>query len=342
MNYETLYKELQQGHYHPVYLLHGEEPYFIDKISDYIQDHALSNEEKEFNLYTLYGFETTPTQVIDICKTYPMLGEKQVVLLKEAQKMKGDGNKNNGVEKLESYLKAPLPSTILVISYKFGKIDGRSKFWKNVASKLPGFESKALYDNELPQHVRQIIKNKGLKEGDKKVVDTLIEYLGNDLNRIEKSLDKLHLNLKSGSVVIQSSDIEKYIGISAEYSVFELQKALANSDKTKAYTLAQYYMQHAKDHHPILVVNSLYGFFSKAYLYLTYSDTKEAEASMALNYYQKKDFSVLAQHYTLSAIEKIIHLLSKYDLKLKGVDYSGEKEPLLYDLIFQIFALQKK
>lgn len=334
MSYDILYKELQQGHYHPVYLLHGEEPYFIDQISDYIQTHALSEIEKSFNLHVVYGFDTTPARVVEICKTFPMLGEKQVVILNEAQKLKGDGNKNNGVEKLEAYLKAPLSSTILVINYKYAKIDGRSKFWKNTASKLAGFESKILYDNQLPEFIQQLVKSKGYKV-DEKALAILIEYIGNDLSNIEKSLEKLFLNIKPQETILPIH-IEKYIGISIEYSMFELQKALAYKNKSRAYTIAQHYIKHAKENPPVLIASNLYSFFSKAYLYFSYSNIKEAEANMGLNFFQKKDFYSLRQNFTAQDIEKIILLLADYDLKIKGIDFNGEKEPLLYDLIFKI------
>lgn len=334
MTYEDILKDLKNKIYYPVYLLYGEEPYFIDNVSDYIQQNILDEGEKGFNLHVLYGKDVTPQQVMDLCKSYPMMGNYQVIILKEAQSMKGDGNKNNGVEKLEAYMKSPLKSTILVVNYKYGKFDARTKFWKDTASKQAGFESKKLYDNQLPAFITNIVKQHNHKI-DNAAVATLVEYLGNDLSKIENEVEKLALNVPK-SEAISTQHIEKFIGISKEYNVFELQKALCNKDALQAYKIVDYFVKNPKENPPFMIMGALNSFFVKILQYQTYGNDAAASKAMFLNNFQQKDYSVYNKNFSKDKTEKIFDLLLEFDLKIKGVGYSNDKEPLMKDLVYKI------
>jgi DNA polymerase-3 subunit delta len=334
MTYEDILRDLNNKIYHSVYLLYGEEPYFIDKISDYIQQNILDEGEKGFNLHVLYGKDVNPQQVADLCKSYPMMGNYQVIILKEAQTMKGDGNKNNGVEKLEAYMKAPLKSTILVVNFKYGKFDGRTKFWKETGSKQAGFESKKIYDDKLPAFIKEMVSIYNHKI-DNNAVLTLADYLGNDLSKIENEVEKLTINVPK-TETINTQHIEKFIGISKEYNVYELQKALAVKDTQRAYSIVDYYIKNPKENPFVLVIGTLNGFFTKAIQYLACGNDANAKKALYLNFFQEQDMKNYQKHFTNEQTEKIFDILLEYDLKSKGVGYNNDKEPLLKELVFKI------
>jgi len=328
MPHQPILQDLKNKIYHPVYFLQGDEPYFIDKISDYIQENVLNEGERSFNQTVLYGKDADAKTLIDILMRYPMMSNYQVVILKEAQQMRT-------LDQLENYLSHPVRSTIFVVNYKYKTLDKRTKFWKDTVSKLMVFDSKKLYDNELPAFVQNIVKQYEHKI-DPQAVATIVEYLGNDLSKIENEVSKLVLNVPKAET-INNTHIEKFIGISKEYNIFELQKALALKDTVKAHKIVDYYIKNPKENPAVLVVGTLNSFFTKALQFQSYPTADAAKKAMFLNYYQEQDFKAFSKNFKRPQTEKIFDLLLEYDLKVKGVGYShSDKEVLLKELVYKI------
>jgi len=330
-NYEQILSDLKNKIYHPVYFLQGDEPYFIDKISDYIEENVLSEGERSFNQTILYGRDADSKTLFDILMRYPMMSNYQVVILKEAQQMKD-------IDKLESYMKNPVKSTVFVVNYKYKTIDKRTKFWKDGVSKQVVLNSALLYDNQLPSYIENTVQ-KHQHKIDKNAVDLLVEYLGNDLSKIENEIEKLALNVPKNQA-IGTAHIEKFIGISREYNVFELQKALALKDAVKAYRIADYYVKNPKENPMVVVMGTLYSFFSKALIYQSYKNHDTAKREMFLNYFQEQDMRSYGKNYSVSKTEKIFDVLLEYDSKIKGVGYNGDKELLLKELVYKLLNVK--
>ena len=237
----------------------GDEPYFIDRISDYIESNVLDESEREFNQSVLYGRDVNVQQVISEAKRYPMMSDKQVVIIKEAQNIRN-------IEELESYVQHPLDSTILVLCYKYKTLDKRKTFPKTIAKSGVLFESKKLYENKVPEWITGYLKEKKYSAAPK-AIQLLAEYLGADLGKIANELDKLMINLPPGTE-INPDHIQQNIGISKDYNTFELNDALGKRDLVKAYRIANYFGENSKEHPLIVTIGTLYGYFVKV---LTYS-----------------------------------------------------------------------
>ena len=333
MTADSLIKDLKNRKFHPVYLLHGPEPYYIDEITDYFEDHVLDEGEKSFNLSILYGKETDFKTVVDNARRFPMMSEYQVVILKEAQSMRDLGE-------LETYIKNPASSTIFVICYKHNTIDGRTSFAKLLKEKAVVFESKKIYDNQMPAWISGHLESKGFKIGPAESA-LIADYLGADLSKVANEIEKLALNLPPGHKV-NKDDIEKYIGISKDFNVFELQDALGTRNKAKAYRIIQYFISNPKNNPLIVVVATLFSFFSKLYLmqFLKNSPDREVQKSLGLsNTFFVKNYRAAAQSFNRQQTEKIIHLLRVYDLKSKGVGRdSFSEEAMMQELIYKILS----
>lgn len=322
MKVEHILSDLRKGHYKPVYWLEGEEDFFIDEVIDFAENNILSEEEKGFNLTTFYGRDTDWTDVVNACRRYPMFAEKQVVLLKEGQSMKG-------IEKLESYVEKPLTSTLLFVSYKGKKVDGRTKLAKMLKDKGVVLTTKKLYDNELPDWTSKIVKAKGYSITHK-ALSLLIDHIGNDLSRISNEIDKIILNLQLRKE-INEDDIENYVGISKEYNVFELQDALAKKDLYKAIRIAQYFEGNPKAGPLQLIFPSIHGFFSKIQLIHTTPATNEKALAVQIGVpeWKIRDYLQAAQRYNLQSTEKNMIILHQYNLKSIGINDSGTEDALL-------------
>ncbi|MBK8503464.1 MAG: DNA polymerase III subunit delta [Saprospiraceae bacterium] len=257
MTADNLINDLKSRKFHPVYLLQGPESYYIDQITNYFENHILDEAERSFNLMILYGKETDFMEVVDNARRFPMMSEYQVVIVKEAQSMKE-------LNELEAYVKNPAPSTMLVICYKHGTIDGRTTFARLLKEKAVIFESKRVYDNQMPAWISDHLASRGFKIGASEAA-LISDYLGADLSKVANEMEKLALNLRTGHKV-NKSDIEKYIGISKDFNVFELQDALGARNKEKAYRIIQYFISNPKNNPLIMVVGALFSYFSKIYL----------------------------------------------------------------------------
>lgn len=325
--YKQILKDLKNKIYHPLYLLHGEEPYYIDAVSDYIEEHVLDEGEKSFNQTVLYGRDTNALTLLDTLRRYPMMSNYQVVLLKEAQVFKE-------LDKLESYFENPMKSTVFVICYKYKSLDKRTRAYKQL-SKGVVLESKKLYDNQVPAFIDQLAKEMKLTISED-ASELLAEYLGNDLSKIMNELEKLTLNVKDTKIT--PAHIEKFIGISKEYNVFEFTKALITKDKTKVFRIVKYFEQNPKASEPIMVLGMLYSFFSKALVIQSAKKTPyDMMTELQLRKPMAEDLKVYQRNYKIQDTVRTLHLLHEYDLKTKGVDFVGtEKSVLLTELAYRI------
>ncbi len=240
--------------FNPIYWLEGDEDYFIDEVMEYAEKNILSESEIEFNQTIFYGKDANWADIVNACRRYPMFAERQVVLLKEAQQMKD-------VEKLEVYAENPLPSTILIVSYKGKTLDGRQKFSKLIKKKGEVFHSKKMYENQLPGWINDYLQANGFTIKPKALA-LLVDHIGNDLSRIVNEIEKLSLNLGKEKTITED-DIEKFIGISKEYNIFEFQNALSRKDQAKAIRIIQYFEANPKAVPIQLILPSLYSYFSK-------------------------------------------------------------------------------
>ena len=322
MSVEKIISDWKKKVFKPVYWLEGEEEYFIDRAIDYAEHHILNESEASFNLSVFYGKDANWADVLNACRRYPMFAERQVVLLKEAQQMKD-------VEKLEPYIETPLSSTVFVISYKEKKLDARKKFAKLVKENGVLVTTKKMYDKDVPAWTQELVHSKGLTISPRGLA-LLVDHIGNDLTRIENEIDKLSVNLGKGTNITED-DIEKYIGVSKDYNVFELQAALADKDLARTIRIIQYFEANPKAGPIQLILPSLYSFFSKVFMIFGAgtNDEKTIAASIGVNPYFMKDYMQAARLYSYPGVEKVLLLLHQYNLKSIGVGSTATEDASL-------------
>ena len=330
MTFEQIVGDIKRKIYHPVYLLHGDEPYYIDAITNLIEESVLTESEKEFNQTVVYGRDTDPGMIMDMARRFPMMANYQVVIIREAQDI-------DKLENLQPYLVKPQPSTILVIAHKYKKIDQRKGFVKNVAKTGVVFESSKFYDNKIPGWINEQVIAKGYSIRPE-ACQLLAEYLGNDLERITNEIGKLVINLPPGSA-IDAAIIEKNIGISKDYNIFELQNALGDKDIVKANRIINYFAANTKQNPMIVVLTVLFGFFMKLMIYHQLVDKSKnfVASKLSVNPYFVNDYIRAANNYPFRRLRVIIGLLREYDLRLKGIgNGSTEESELLRELVYKI------
>lgn len=312
MELEQIISDWKKGIFKPVYWLEGEESYYIDTLTEFAEKNILSEEQMAFNLIVFYGKDAKVEDVLNSCRRYPVASDTQVVIIKEAQQMRD-------IEKIESYLDAPLASTLLLVAYKDKTFDKRKAFGKSLQKKVAVFTTKKLYDNELPQWASSMVQQKGF-DITPKALQILIDHVGNDLQRMENEIDKVSLNLK-GRKKISEDDIEDFVGVSKEFNVFELQKAILSRDMAKSLRIINYFGSNPKAGPIQLVLPTLYSFFSK--LHIAHSSSVKDERSIAallgINSFFVKDYVLAMQRYTPMEVEKIILILHHYNLKSIGI-----------------------
>jgi DNA polymerase III subunit delta len=334
ITYEEIISDLKNRIFKPVYFLAGEEPYYIDLITEYIQEKVLPESEKAFNQIILYGDDTNIAAIIDTARRFPMMASHQVLIIKEAQSLKK-------LDDLMIYLEKPLLSTILVFSYKYKSIDKRTKLYKSLESQGVYFESARIRDYLIPAWIERYLMVKGIKT-DPSASAMLIEYLGTDLHKIVNELDKLIITLPPGKPFITTALIEKNIGISKDYNNFELQKAVAERNILKANMIVHYFADNPKDNPITFSIASLFGFFSKllTFHYLTDKSKNNVAAVLKVNPFFVKEYENSASKYSVAKTVQIISLLRTYDMKSKGYGDPGtEQGELLKELVFRILHL---
>lgn len=324
--------DIRKGILRPIYFLYGEEPYYIDKISDYIASKVLTEEEKGFNQMVLYGKDVTIDDIVGNAKRYPMMAEKQVVIVKEAQHL------SRTIENLASYAKNPQLTTVLVICYKYKKLDKRKPLYKAIKKDGVVFESQILKDYKIPAWIQKTAKNVGFSIPQKSAM-LLAEHLGTDLGRIVNELNKLKLMLPQG-IEITPSHIEEHIGISKDYNNFELKKAIGERNVLKATKIVTYFAQNPKDHPFVLTVTLLNMFFTQLLQYhgLTDHSPKSVATALRINPYFVDEIQTAARNFPMKNVSQIISHLREMDLKGKGVGSTNMNQAdLLKELLVKIF-----
>ena len=341
MNINELVRDLKSRKFKPVYLLHGEESYYIDKISDYIEENVLTDAERGFNQSIFYGKDTDVMNVLNAAKRFPMMSEYQVILVKEAQEMKwgkdGEDSKKT-MDPLLSYLENPSRSTILVFCYKHGKFDKRKKTYKAIDKNGIVFESAEIYADKVPAWAEDYVKEKSYRINSR--ASAMIgEYLGNDLSKVANELDKLMLNVPAGAE-ITAELVQDNIGISKEYNVFELQAALARRDAFKVNQIITYFAANPKSNPMPLVLGALNTYFTKVLKYHYAADRSQAGLARELGVspYFVKDYELAGKNYDKMKTFRVIGYLRECDLRSKGVDSTGNTDDgeLMKELMFKI------
>ncbi len=325
--------EIKSGQIRPIYFLMGEEPYYIDKLSDYIEQNVLSDDEKGFNQTVFYGRDVSVEDVVATCKRYPMMADRQVVIVKEAQDL------SRTIEKFESYAEHPTPTTVLVLCYKYKTLDKRKKVTKHFDKNGLVYESKKLYENQIGQWITRVLQGKGYTI-EPKANAMLVEFLGTDLSKINNELEKLQIILAKGTQ-ITARHIEENIGFSKDYNIFELRKALAERNVLKSYQIAQYFADNPKDNNIVMTTGMVFAFFVNVLQYHGLKDRnpKNVAAALKVNPYFLKDYDLALKNYPMKKVSAIVAALRDVDLKSKGVGASNMAHlDLLKEMLIKIFA----
>ena len=323
--------DIRNGNIKPIYFLMGEEAYYIDKISEYIEANVLAEEEKSFNQMVLYGRDVTIDDIVSNAKRYPMMAERQVVIVKEAQDL------SRTIDKLVDYIQNPQPSTVLVICYKYKKIAKNKKIYKATVKNGVMYESKKLYENQVADWIRRVLAGKKYKITPK-ASQMLVEFLGTNLSKINNELEKLQLILPKGSEITPIL-IEENIGISKDYNNFELRKAIGDRDVTKAFRIITYFAENPKDNPTVVTVSLLFNFFSQLLQYhgLKDQNPKNVASVLRINPFFVKEYQAAARNYPMKKVSGIIATLREMDLKSKGVGASSlPNSDLLKELLVKI------
>ncbi|WP_396589770.1 DNA polymerase III subunit delta [Allomuricauda sp. R78024] len=322
---------INQGTPKPIYFLMGDEPYYIDKISKYISDNVLTEDEKGFNQMVLYGRETSVDEVILNAKRFPMMAQYQVVIVKEAQHL------SRNIENFSAYVENPQPTTILVICYKYKKLDKRKKLYKTIQKNGELFESKKLYENQVSEWIRRTLSGRKRKISPKACM-LLVEFLGTDLSKISNELDKLAIVVPE-TIEITPELIEEHIGFSKDFNNFELKKAIGERNVGKATRIINYFSQNPKDNPFVVTITLLNTFFTQLLQYHGLNDHSPGNVAkvLGINPYFVNEFTVAAKNYPMKSVSGIISSLRQLDLKSKGVGANNMAQAdLLKELLIKI------
>ncbi len=335
MDFQPLLKSIKAGEFAPIYLLHGAEPYFIDQLEAAIEKHALQEHERAFNETIAYGKDTEHLQIVDAARRFPMMAERQLVLLREAQDMRS-------LKELAAYAAKPSPTTVLVISHKHKKLNGNTALAKNIKKNGVIFEAKPLYDNKIPGWISNYLRDRKYKI-EPAAGQLLAEFLGTSLGKISNELDKLMLNLPKGTS-ITADIVEQQVGVSKDYNVFELQRALGHKETTKVARILNYFRANPKAAPLPMVMGSLYNYFTVVLKLKELHRARESRQgimqALKLRFdFFLADYEQTARNYSEPALVNVFALLREYDLKSKGVGSNlagkGEAE-LLKELCWKV------
>ena len=325
-------KDIKAGNLKPIYFLMGEEPYYIDKLTEFIEQNVLEEHERDFNQSILYGRDVTMEDVIGTAKRFPMMADRQVVVVREAQEL------SRTIDKLEAYAENPQLTTVLVFAYKYKTLDKRKKITKLLDKVGVVFESKKLYENQVGDWIKRVLSGQGYSI-DNKAVAMLVEFLGTDLSKINNELEKLKIILPKGHT-FTPNDIEENIGFSKDFNNFELRKAIGEKNQLKAYQIIDYFAQNPKDNPLVVTTGLVFGFFSQLLQYHGLKDKSQMNAAKVLkvNPYFVKDYEVAFRNYPMKKVSAIVAALRTLDVKSKGVGAaSTSQHDLLKELLIAIF-----
>lgn len=324
--------DIKAGNIKPIYFLMGEEPYYIDKLTEYIEENVLQEHERDFNQTVLYGRDVTIEDIVGNAKRYPMMADRQVVIVKEAQELA------RTIDKLESYAENFQDTTVLVMAYKYKTLDKRKKLVKLLDKVGLVFESKKMYENQVGTWIQRVLQGKGYSI-EPKANAMLVEFLGNDLSRISNELNKLQIILPKGHT-ISAKDIEENIGFSKDFNVFELQNALGAKNQLKAYKIAQYFADNPKDNPMVVTTSLVFSYFVKALKYhgLKDKNPKNVASVLGISPFFIKDYDVALKNYPMKKVSAIVAGLRDIDVKSKGVGSNSlSNHDLLKEMLVTIF-----
>ena len=336
---ELIFKNIKNKEFLPIYFFHGEEAYYIDIAVKALENDVLTEDEKAFNQTVVYGKDTNYNEILAFAKQYPMMGDKQLIIVKEAQDLKLNEEETSLLEK---YVENPVESTILVFAHKHKKVDSRKKVFKTLDKAKMLFHSEPVKDYNLAKWIDDEARNLQIKLAPG-ISQLLADYLGNDLSRIANELNKMKLVLKDGEV-LDGKLVETHIGISKEFNVFELQKALGKKDANTAFKIAYYMGKNPKTNPIVMTIGNLYNFFSNVVLYHTVSHQSPPTiaSELGINPYFVKDYAEAARLYPLKFATRIISVLREIDLKSKGLGAVNMDEgELLKEMVYKIINIDK-
>ncbi|SHJ62297.1 DNA polymerase III, delta subunit [Reichenbachiella agariperforans] len=334
--FPEILKNLKAGQYAPVYLLQGEESFFIDQIVDYIEANAMDESMRGFNQIVVYGKDSDIPNIINHAKGYPMMAERKVIIVKEAQELAGL-DKEMGEKFFTNYLENPQPSTILVLAYKYKSLDKRKKITKAFVKHAVVMDSSKMYDNQLPAWIEGYVKDKG-KKIDQKALFLITENIGNNLTRISNEIDKMLINIPN-EALITADHVYKNIGISKEYNVFELQKALSYRNVMKANEIIHYFKSDPKSNPLIPIIANVFAFFNKLLLihHSQNKSDKHLASLLGVHPFFVKEYIMAAKNYPLSKVIDNIKYVKIADMKSKGIDYPSQSEgEIMKELVFSL------
>ncbi|UPZ14461.1 DNA polymerase III subunit delta [Flavobacterium humidisoli] len=324
--------DIKAGDIKPIYFLMGEEPYYIDKLSEYIEQNVLAEEEKGFNQTVLYGRDVSIDDIVSTAKRYPMMAERQVVIVKEAQDL------SRTIDKIESYVENPMQTTVLVFCYKYKTLDKRKKVTKLLGQKGVVYESKKLYENQVGDWIKRVLAGKKYTI-DPKANAMLVEFLGTDLSKINNELEKLQIILPQGTM-ITAEHIEENIGFSKDYNVFELRKAIGERNQLKAYKIAENFAHNPKEYPLVMTTGLVFGFFVQLLKYhgLKDKNPKNVAATLGVNPFFLKEYDLAVKNYPMRKVSQIVGALRDIDVKSKGVGANAlPQSDLLKEMLYKIF-----
>ena len=337
--YSEIFKDIKAKKYAPVYFLHGEESFFINTLVDHLENELLDESQKSFNQYLLYGKEIDINQIIATARKFPMMGDHQLIVVREAQDIK-DWKKSQSIEALIHYLRTPVPSTILVFAYQQKSLDKRSKLFKTLITTTVMMEAKKIYDNQIEPWIQNYLDTKSLQMTQKGIM-MLSENIGNNLQRLSIEINKLAMNIPKG-VEINEQHIQNYVGINRDYNIFELQKAVSFGDYSKAYRIVEYFTLNLNKNPFVITIGQLFNYFNKI-LIIHQSSVKEKHhiaSAIGVNPFFVGEYLNASKRYSLSIVLRNIEFIHDADLKFKGikpfVSSKGKEGALLKELIFKL------
>lgn len=337
---DLILKNIKNKELLPIYFFHGEEPFFMDVALKSFENDVLTEDEKAFNQTVVYGKDTTYSEVLALARQFPMMGDKQVIILKEAQEIKMN---DKDTEALKVYAENPVDSTILVIAHKYKKVDSRKAFAKTLSKNKMLFASEKMRDYEVPKWIDSEIRQLGIKTKPN-IPALLSQYLGTDLSRISNELNKLKMLLKEGEI-LDEKIIETNIGISKDFNVFELINALGRKDAANAFRIAYFIGKSPKKQNPlVMMLGNLYNFFSNLIIYqtMTGQNPQTIATTLGVNSYFLKDFAEASRFYNLKHCTRIISILREIDLKSKGLGaVNMEESELLKEMVYKILNVDQ-
>lgn len=334
--YKKILQSIKLKQYAPIYLIDGEEPYYLDKIRDIFEQDILTEAERDFNLTILYGKDANWTDVVNACKRFPMFSEKQVVILRDAAQLKGGEGDEKGLNSLLNYVEKPAAHTVFLIEHPFKKADVRTKFVKRVKEKGIHFTSDKIKEDKLPDWIEDFGRETGFHIG-RKEAEVLASYLGSDLQKIANEIEKIRINVPEEKMLSMQL-IAKYIGISKEYNIFDLAPTLTGNNREKLYGMLSYFLANTKAAPMPLLIGAFYTHFNRLYVanFVRGKTDKEAAAAMGMSPWFVKDVMASLQHWPLHRVERCLLLLAKYNTMAVGIKSTASDKELLKEMIGQM------